>query len=134
MTDSELLSAFMVAVETLWLIFSTYVSIVFAFLVVSYLVANRLQRSLAAISVALYTLVALWSAWALSRSSMSVTAVAAEMKARAQDGTSSIDWHPAANTPDVLISAIPLLITLIAVLAYIGSVFFFYIQRKSPST
>jgi len=132
MTDSELLSAFMAAVESLWLIFSTYVSIVFAFLVVSYLVANKLQKSLSAIVVALYTLVALWSTWALSRGSMSVTAVAGEMKARTQQGTFSIDWHPAANTPDILISAIPLLITSIAVLAYIGSIFFFYIQRKNP--
>lgn len=134
MTDSELLSAFMAAVETLWLIFSTYVSIVFAFLVVSYLVANKLQTSLAAIVVALYTLVALWSSWALSRGSMSVTAVASQMKARAGDGTSAIGWHPAANTPDILMSAIPPLITLIAVLTYIGSIFFFYIQRKNPST
>jgi len=134
MTDSELLSAFMAAVETLWLIFSTYVSIVFAFLVVSYLAASKLKKSLAAIVIALYTLVAFWSSWALNRGSNSVSAIAAELKARAQHGASSIDWHPAANTPDIVISTIPLLITFIAVLAYVGSVFFFYIQRKSPSS
>lgn len=133
MSDYELISVFITSVDALWVVFSTFVTVVFAFLVVSYLVASKLRRSLAAIVMALYTLVALWAAWAMSRGSASVTAIAAEMKLRVQDGTSSLDWHPAANTPDFLISAIPIVITLIALLTYVGSVFFFYIQRKHAS-
>ena len=133
MSDFELLSAFMAAVETLWLIFSTFVSVVFAFLVVSYLVASKLQKSLAATIISLYTLVALWSVWALSRGSASVTAIGGEMKARVQDGTSSLGWHPAVNTPDLIFAAIPMLISSIALLTYVGSIFFFYVQRKHPT-
>ena len=133
MSDYELLDVFMMAVETLWIIFSTYVSIVFAFLVVSFLVAGKLQRSLAVIVIALYTLVVAWAVWAMSRGSASVAAIAGQMKLHAQDGSSSLGWHPAANTPDFVIWAIPVVITLIAFLAYIGSLFFFYIQRQNVS-
>ena len=133
MSDFELISTFMAAVETLWLIFSTFVSVVFAFLVVSYLVAGKLQKSLAATIIGLYSLVALWSVWALNRGSASVSAVGGQMKARVQDGTSTLGWHPAASTPDLVITAIPILITVIALLSYVGSIYFFYAQRKHPT-
>lgn len=131
MSDYELLSVFMAQVQALWEVFSTFVSVVFAFLVVSYLVASKLRRSLAAVAIALYTLVALWAAWALSRGAASVAAIAQEMKNHVRDGTSTLGWHPAANTPDVVGDAIPIGITLIALLAYLGSVFFFYVQRRT---
>jgi hypothetical protein len=134
MTDYEFLSVFMASVETLWIVFSTFVSIVFAFLVVSYLVAARLDAPLAAIVMTLYTLVMLWATWALSRASASVTAIAGEIKASVQQGSTSLGWHPAANTPDLVAAAIPTVITSIAVLTYIGSIFFFYLQRRQLRT
>ena len=134
MSDYELLSVFMYSVETLWTVFSTFISVVFAFLVVSYLAADKLQKSLAAIVMALYTLVVLWATWALSRTSASVSAAAGEMKARVQDGGSTLGWHPATHTPEFVIDAIPVVITLIAILSYIGSVFFFYVQRRDLET
>jgi len=133
MSDYELISLLMASVDALWLVFSTFVSIVFAFLVVSYLVASKLRRSLAAIVIALYTLVALWAGWAMSRGSASVSAIVGEINLHVQGGTSSLGWHPAANTPDLVIRAIPIVITLIAFLSYVGSMFFFYIQRKHPA-
>ena len=45
MSDFEMLSALTESINTLWTIFSIYVSIVFAFLVASYLAAGRLART-----------------------------------------------------------------------------------------
>lgn len=133
MTDYEMLSILIEFASTIWTVFATYVSIVFAFLVVSYLVSSKLKPELISIVVALYTLVALWASWVLNRGSASLVALVAEMKRSIQDGTSSLGWHPAAATPDFLLAVIPVLVTLVALLAYIGSLVFFYYQRKNPA-
>lgn len=44
MTDYEMLSALNASISTLWTIFATYVSIVFAFLVAGYLTASCFEE------------------------------------------------------------------------------------------
>jgi hypothetical protein len=116
-------------VNTTWTIFATYVSIVFAFLITSYLVADKLVARIVWVVIALYTLVSLWALWGLNRTSVSLAASMAEIKRMVQEADSSLGWWPPASTPDFAISAIPAVITAIAVLAYIGSVVFFFHQR-----
>jgi hypothetical protein len=132
-TDFEMVSVFTDLVSTLWTVFATYVSIIFAFLVVSYLASRTLQPVIVAIIVSLYTLVAAWAIWALNRSATLLVAVAGEMKRNVADGSSALDWHPAAQSPDFLIAVVPALVTIIALLAYFGSLFFFYYERKYPA-
>jgi len=57
MTDHELLSTFIEFTNTLWTIFATYVSIVFAFLVAAYLVSSRLTPKVVSLVITLYSLV-----------------------------------------------------------------------------
>ena len=134
MTDFELVSVFMGLVSTLWSIFASYVSIVFAFLVVSYLASRTLKPVIVLIVVSLYTLVAVWAIWALNRNATTLVAVVGEMKRKVAEGNSSLDWHPAAQAPDFLLAVVPLLVTIIGLLAYFGSVFFLYYHRKYSET
>lgn len=130
MNDYEILSMTEEFVNTTWTIFATYVSIVFAFLVASYLVAAKLVARIVWIVIALYTLVALWAVWGLNRTSVSLVAAMAEIKRMVQESDSSLGWWPPASTPDLVLSLIPTVITAIAVFAYAGSVIFFFHQRK----
>jgi len=129
-SDYELLSMTQEFVNTTWAIFATYVSIVFAFLVASYLVARKLVSRIVWIVIASYSLVALWAVWGLNRTSASLAASIKEVKRLVQASDSSLGWWPPASMPDAVVSAIPVVITAIAVFAYLGSVVFFFHQRR----
>lgn len=128
-----MLSVFMEIVNAIWTVFATYVSVVFAFLVVSYMVAGKLKPAIVSIIVALYTLVALWATWALNRGAASLTALVSEMKRNIAAGASSLSWHPATHTPDFLLTMIPVIVTFVVLLAYAGSLIFFCYQRRNPA-
>lgn len=135
MTDYEMLSVTIELINTTWTIFATYVSIVFAFLVASHLVSNKLAPNIVSVVITLYTLVALWSVWGLNRTSASLAAILSEIKRAVGEADSSLGWYPAISIPDLMMSAIPILITTVAVVAYAGSIAFFFHQRKfSAST
>ena len=130
MTDYELLSILAEFINATWMVFATYVSIVFAFLVAGYLVSNRLTKRMISIVITIYTLVALWSLWGLNRNIATVTAIVAEIKRAVREDGSSLGWVPAVGTPDFLFPIVPILVTMLAVVAYAGSIAFFFHQRK----
>ena len=131
MTDFELVSMLNDFINTTWFIFATYVSIVFAFLVVSYLASDKLAPRIVSIVIALYTLVALWAIWGLNRTSANLGASIAEIKQQVQAGASSLAWLPVASVPDFIVAAIPLVVTALAVIAYAGSIVFFVHQKRT---
>ena len=134
MTDYEMISVTVEIVNTLWAIFGIYVSIVFAFLIVSYLAASQLASRLVTIVITLYTLVALWSFWGLNRTAVTLGSAIAEIQQAVAEGRSSLAWYPGVSIPEFMLTVIPLLVTAIAVIAYIGSIAFFFHQRKATSS
>ena len=131
MTDYELLTIFIEFVNTTWMIFATYVSIVFAFIVASHLVARQLTSRVVSLVITLYTLVAVWSVWGISMNAISISATAGEMKRRLLEDSSSLDWLTLITMPDFMASTIPFLITLLALVVYVGSIVFFFYQRRA---
>jgi len=130
MTDFELLSIFIAFTNTVWMIFATYVSIVFAFIVAAYLVARRLSGQVVHLIIALYSVVSLWSIWAIRQNAVAISATVEEMKRVVAENGSSLGWVPQLAIPESMIPVVPWLITLLAVVAYVGSVFFFFFQRR----
>ncbi len=131
MTDYELLTIFIEFVNTTWIIFATYVSIVFAFIVASHLVASQLTSRVVSLVITLYTLVAVWSVWGISMNAVSISATAGEMKRRLLEDNSSLGWLRLIEMPDVMRSIIPSLITLLALVVYVESIVFFFSQRRA---
>jgi hypothetical protein len=130
MTDYELLTIFIEFVNTLWIIFATYVSIVFAFIIVSHLVASRLTSRVVSLVITLYTLVAVWSVWGIRQNSISISATVGEMNRRLLEESSTLGWLPILEMPDFVRSIIPNLITLVTFVVYAGSIVFFFYQRQ----
>ena len=131
MTDYEMLMVFTESVNTLWFIFTAYVSVVFAFLVVAYLVSGKLDRPIVAIVITLYSLVALWAGWAINRASTSLVAAVSQMKQAIRNGESTLAWHPSTETPDLVIAIMPTIITSMTLLAFVGSLAFFFYHRRA---
>lgn len=130
MTDYELLNTFIEFINTTWLIFTTYVTIVFAFLVAGFLVSRKLSPAMVSLVITLYTLVATWSIFALNRNVAAIAAAQSEMKRLVEESGSSLSWVPVTSTPEFITSLVPILVTGIAVVAYIGSIVFFFYQRN----
>ncbi|MFT7653893.1 MAG: hypothetical protein ACI9UU_003007 [Candidatus Azotimanducaceae bacterium] len=130
MTDHELITIFIEFVNTTWTIFGTFVSIVFAFIVASYLAASRLTSKVVLLVITLYTLVAAWSMWGISMNANSISATVGEMKRRLLEESSSLGWLPILGLPDYMLPVIPILITCLASVVYIGSIVFFFYQRR----
>lgn len=133
MTDAELLNAFTGFVNTSWMIFTAYVSVVFAFLVAGYLVSNKLGLKMVLLVSSIYTLVAAWAIFAISTNLRSVSAAVIEIKRVVREDESSLGWLPLVSIHDNIDSAVPILVTIITVAAYLGSIVFFFYQRKGHS-
>ena len=134
MTDYELLSVFIAFTNTVWLIFAAYVSIVFAFIIAAYLVANRLSPQVVRLVISLYSAVSIWSIWAIRQNAVAISATVREMKRVVAESGSSLSWVPQLGIPESMIPIIPWLITLVAAVAYVGSIFFFFYQRRNEAT
>jgi hypothetical protein len=130
LTDYELFSAFAEAWTLVWLIFATYLTVTFAFLVAGYLVSHSLKPAMATLVVGLYSLVALWCTFGINRWVTTAASMTREIqRAVAEDG-STLGWTTMATTPESVTGAIPLLLLVICVGAYAGAVVFFFYQRK----
>ena len=130
MTDYELLTVTIEFINIVWAIFATYVSIVFAFIVASHLVAKKLTPRVVSLVITLYTLVAVWAVWGISMNVFAISATGAEMKRRLVEESSSLGWLPMLEMPDIMRSTIPFLITLLGIVVYAGSIIFFFNKRR----
>jgi L-lactate permease len=130
MSDYELYSAFAETWSVIWLIFATYLTVTFAFLVVGYLVSRHLTPAMVSLVVALYSLVSAWCAFAINRWVTTAVAMTDEIKRLVVQGESTLGWTTMATTPDVATAAIPFVLLFITVGAYAGSIVFFFHQRS----
>ena len=131
MSDAELLEAFTNFVNTSWMIFTAYVSVVFAYLVAGYLVSNKLGTRMILLVSTIYSFVAMWAIFAINTNLQSVSAAVIEIKRVVSEGDSSLGWLPIVSVPDYFNIAIPIIGTFITISAYLGSVLFFIYQRRS---
>ena len=133
MSDAELLNAFTEFVNTTWMIFTAYVSVVFAYLVAGYLVSGKLGTRMILLVSSIYSLVAFWAIFAINTNLQSVSASVSEIKRIVREGDSTLGWLPLVSVPDFLNSAVPIMVMFITISAYLGSIMFFYFQRKGYS-
>ena len=131
MTDYELYSAFAETWSVIWLIFATYLTVTFAFLVAGHLVSHSLKSTMVALIVGLYSLVALWCTFGINRWVTTAAAMTQEVRRAVEAGESTLGWTTMATTPAAVTWAIPLVLLVITLGAYAGAVVFFFHQRRT---
>lgn len=124
MTDFEITYMANEYVNTLLTAFINFVSIVFAFLVATYLAAPRLNRAMSTIVLVLYTVTTFYLIVAVRLLASAVQIVPTGVSPVA-DGVGLVPLLDL-NLPNKLELAV-------MVLAYIGSVWFYFQQRKLAS-
>lgn len=129
MSDYEKLDSFASVFNGVQLLFTSYVSILFAFLVASWLIAHKLNTVLAVLCLGLFTLVSLYFVSLTYFVSQNLIALIELIQAEVATGQSTLGWVGFTRTdePPPLIGVL----ILTEILAYAGTLVFFFYQRKT---
>jgi len=119
MTEYETLEIYSNTFNAWILLFTSYISIVFAFLVAATLAVDKMNSVLSAVAVALFSMTSLFFIGLTSILGIRVVQQIADVSAITGDPGARFAWLLA-----VLASAI-------LILTYLGSVFFFFYHRKT---
>jgi hypothetical protein len=129
MSDFEMIMVFNEAFDFLLTTFTTFLSIVFAFLVASTLLAGRLTRTLAGIAVGLFSVASLFFI-ALTRSvAGDVGSAAGQIKLAVAAGRSSLGWVGFVARDAPIGSALQV-VTVLMALTFVAALVFFFHQRR----
>ena len=131
MSDFELVYLFKEHVE--WLQSSTinFITALSAFLVASYLIADKLKLSMACIILTLFTLYSIELADTAFRIQAEINSLLTEIAVRSNESESSIGWHGARfmDGESPIQQFRQFLNPLLLILGYIGGLIFFFHQR-----
>lgn len=132
MTDYEMLSLVGELFNGMMLLFTTYVSIVFAFLVAGSLAAPHLNRVLAWTAVLLFTLACVYIFGAMMVLGDNMTALSGIMRDAVADGRADLGrFRLARPEGDAIRRPAAWLVRVLMLSSYAGAVFFFWYQRKT---
>ena len=104
-------------------------SIVFAFLVASYLAAHKLRQSVVVVALFLFTLVSFICTFVNFRISEGTIAILRRMRIDSEAGLNDLEWFP--GTEVLINDNAAWLFPALFVLAYLASMVFFFMQRRS---
>ena len=129
MNESDLISAFHGAITINSDVFFGYVGLMSGFLVVSYLVADKLPKLLAFIVISLFTFVSLLMIFRLYLNGDAAAALLEYMKTN--EALGNLDLRVFGNNPSWAGIVVPGLEILSTAGGYIGCVVFFFYRRKT---
>ncbi|GEM_PF-389073 len=128
MTDAEALVAFTDIVDTFHSLMGNYLTVLFAFLVTSYLAADKLDRAMAVVVLALFSIVAAAQILEIWMVRSDITGLGGAIAARVAAGESEFSWHgPAAFG---WAKALNVLTMASVIGGYVAAIVFFFHERK----
>ena len=131
MTDYELAMLFLEYYNTFQSQFINLVSVLFAFLVASYLVASKLKTIMVVVVIALYTSFFVDSVLVLYALHLDMLELQNVMKVRIAAGSTDLLFHTGANSDVPLLETGFVISRIIAIGGgYIGAILFFFHQRR----
>ena len=128
MTEAEAYELFALIAEHQNQLMFGYFSVVSAFLIMSYFVAEKLDRFLAVIVVGLYSLCCLWFMAGLQAWKTDLVHIYAEMLQKKSDGTFELEWF--GHNPDWLASAMNNLQISVSIGGWVISTAYFIYKRQ----
>jgi hypothetical protein len=130
-SDFEMISAYADAFNGMITLITIYFSIIFAFVVAGFLAAAQLNRTLAAVAVALFTIAAGLFILFIFVVQRNVMALAGVIRDAVVAGESSLGWlgFTVSNQAAVIRPVVLILLYSLLGLSYAGALFFFFQRR-----
>ncbi len=130
MSDFEMAYMFNDYLNLLFTVFMGHVSIVFAFLVAAFLVADRMSKSMVTVVIILFTIGVGVTTTIQNRFGGAMIAMGQEMRQAVADGRSNLGWHSITYEPTIIIEGFMISLTVLMILSYAGALVFFFLQRS----
>ena len=127
MTDAELLESFLGFAELTNQLFFGYVSLLSGFLVMSYLVANKISGFLASISVTLFTLVSALLVFGIFFGRNNSGQIMVVLRERSLSAEHGVGWL--GSNPPWAADLLSVLYVLASIGGYLASVTYFFYKR-----
>ena len=132
MTDFELYYLVLENTSTAFSIFTTYLTIIFAFLVAGHLMGHKISTGMTVVMIALFSLASLICVMVAVRAAEGMAGLAGLISKAIADGQSNLSWMPY-GSPNSRVASTMLQtgFLVLLVLAYIGALVFFFQQRRA---
>ncbi len=131
MTDFELDYMFMERVAMGSATMMNYITLVFAMVTASYLVAHQLNRTMMITVLTLFSAFAMWITVISMNATIDMAAAAAVIADRASEEGSSLAWHAAAKPlAKATVPFAPIVGVILHLGAYMGTIWFFFQARN----
>ncbi len=131
MTAYEIADLFTSMIDSSATIIINYISVLFAFLVVAYLIAPYLNRVMSGIVIGLFTVFSAMMILSINRNLVATTNLADEMRKKVLDGETALAWHPVISEPANFTElSIPIIMSLLIASSIGGIVFFIYASKR----
>ena len=130
MTEFELLTLYDEAGALLGAQVDTYLTILFAFVVVAYLVADKLTKTMMYVAIGLFTEATFLVVFAMFRTCRDIVNLAGEIRALGQDVGSPLSFHALATEPVFVMASVPWMFMGLIFVAY-GAVMFLFVHVRS---
>jgi hypothetical protein len=131
MSDYETMNLMLQQFSLLFTIFTTYATVVFAFLVAGHLIAHKLNRLMVAVLIVLFTLASLQCGMTSARGVGNSFAMIDHIRQAIATGRSSLGWVPVFHANIVALQFTEFAGLGLFVLAYAGALVFFFQQRRA---
>lgn len=132
MSEYEIVSLFHEVITGVNASMTNFLTVLMAMLVVSYLVANRLDRPASLVVVVLYSIFMLGMINEIYSGYRDFAAIGREMARMGAEPGASIGWHPTVMNGGAGLDALPFIILSIALSSFLASLWFFFHARKKP--
>jgi hypothetical protein len=133
MSDFEMVMLFNETMNFLLYGFTTFLSIIFAFLVASMLLAGKLTRTLAGIAVGLFSLASVLFISQAFAVATNVGLIAEQIKISVAEDRSSLGWVSFGQL-DAPMGTIMRFVAVLMMLAFVAALVFFFHQRRVVAT
>jgi hypothetical protein len=131
MSGFELIYLFNEHVALLLTEVNIYLTMLFAFIVASFLAAKRMTPAMSHVAIGLFTGAGFVIGYAINRTSSDIVDLAGQIRQIAQQEGSVLAFHNFSDEPAFLIGSTPWLLTILMVIAYAASIFFFFHARAA---
>ena len=130
MSEFELISLYDESGALLGAQVDTYLTILFAFVVVGYLVADKLTKTMMYVAVGLFTEATFLVGFAMYRTCRDLVNLAGEIRAAGQGADSALAFHTLASEPVLIMASVPWMFMVLLGAAY-GAVIFLFFHVRS---
>lgn len=131
MSDYELIAAYFQASELMALLFSIYLTILFAAVLVGWFVGQQMEKKMLTLLIGLFSFAAAIQIFTLNRATANAIGLMKQIITEVPETRPELGWITLANANPSLLDSFLHLFTVLNIMAYAATIYFILLRRGS---